>query len=144
MTLRNDLVFLVSIDMLVAYMFMLSPYTNIANTGALGEIIDDYTMPNQGNLVYPLGGGVNATYPAEQHFNGIGAALGIQWDIEVINTPDADFRSWIQLAGTSRKIYMSPLGIRNSFGLVGERTPRTMTVGETLVLETRMTLDEAP
>jgi hypothetical protein len=138
--IKQDLTFQANIDIEVAYMFMLSCANYLDENVNNQQVFNQLLMPDQGNTSYPASAsGVNGTYPDETNFVANGA-LGYSFDVAVQGTPPATYRSWIQAETGTRKFYLAPLGVHDSFGLVAERVPLAVTTGQTVSLETWVTV----
>lgn len=141
-TIKVEVEFLQPLNMLTLYAFMYNACFNLGNDAANGQVFNKFTLPDQGGVEYVPGGGVQALYPSEKRFTAISDSLGMKMDVEVISPTTAEFRSWIQLSGITKKFYMSPLGIHDGSGLVAERVARPVIAGETFTLETRMSFSK--
>jgi len=131
-------------DLITDYTYMLSPklyWDDAASNGAIWETI---TMPDQSDAAYTPGGGVNATYPSESHFQMADSTNGLNWDVEVQGSVPGTFRSWIQAGAGSRKLYMASKAITDSSGLVGEQgNPVSVSTSEVVEIEVHTTVTDS-
>lgn len=140
---KNSITYQSNEDIIVDYMFMLSPSLYWDAASANGFVWNTITMPDQSDATYTPGAGVNATYPGEQRFHMTGGQ-NLNWKVEAQGTLASSFRRWVQASGSSRKDYMAVEAIADSSGLAGEQGMyASVTSSQTNDLEVWTTVTDA-
>lgn len=104
-------------------------------------LIEQVTLPEYSDAVYTPSNGVDNTYPDVGHYR-IETTKGLVIDIEFTSGWDrADRNSYILMTGGEMKVYASPIGVHDSFGL--DSNPLSISSGSVFEMETTITLSQA-